>query len=152
MGDFQSAKRLAEKAFVAGGYGHWLKKPVEEQMFEWIGFLLLSRNVSLHALLGSTTLESLAPENRTRNRLCLVLLSFYLSDFVAVRYFCDKSSATDRFLVIHNFFKDNGRLCCPFYLPIKFHGSLFKFTCFLEMTDIIMCVFFLLQSTFILYR
>ena len=32
--DFQSAKKLAEKAFVAGGYGHWLKKPVEEQMFE----------------------------------------------------------------------------------------------------------------------
>jgi len=32
--DFQSAKKLAEKAFVAGGFGHWLKKPVEEQMFE----------------------------------------------------------------------------------------------------------------------
>jgi len=32
--EFQAAKRLAEKAFVAGGYGHWLKKPVEEQMFE----------------------------------------------------------------------------------------------------------------------
>ena len=32
--EFQAAKGLAEKAFVAGGYGHWLKKPVEEQMFE----------------------------------------------------------------------------------------------------------------------
>jgi len=32
--DFQAAKRLAKKAFVAGGFGHWLSKPVEERMFE----------------------------------------------------------------------------------------------------------------------
>ena len=33
--DFQTAKQLMYAKFKAGGFGTWVTKPVEEEMFAW---------------------------------------------------------------------------------------------------------------------